>query len=153
MKRYIALAAAGVIAAAAAIVAPWEGRELVPYRDLVGVATVCYGHTGNVEDRRYTPAECEALLQSDLADHWRGVSRCIHAPLAEHEAAAVLSWTFNVGVGAACGSTLIRQINAGLPAETWCRQLLRWDYAGGKRVRGLTRRRQAEYQTCIGESE
>ena len=51
------------------------------------------------------------------------------------------------------GSTLVRQINAGEPPEVWCRQLLRWDKAGGRTVRGLTLRRQAEYRVCIGESE
>ena len=55
--------------------------------------------------------------------------------------------------GAACGSTLVRQINAGEPPEVWCRQLLRWDKAGGRTVRGLTLRRQAEYRVCIGEAE
>jgi len=44
----------------------------------------------------------------------------------------------------------VRQINAGAAPEVWCRQLLRWDYANGRKVRGLTRRRQAEYQMCIG---
>jgi lysozyme len=47
----------------------------------------------------------------------------------------------------------VRQINAGEPPEVWCRQLLRWDKAGGRTVRGLTLRRQAEYRVCLGEAE
>lgn len=148
-----AVAALSVAAALAAFIAPWEGRELVPYRDIVGVWTVCEGVTAEAVDpgRTYTDAECDALTTDAVARHLRGVAVCIHKPLTEGQWVAVGSWTYNVGIGAACGSTLVRQINAGLPAETWCRQLLRWDYAGGKKVRGLTRRRQAEYRICIGE--
>jgi lysozyme len=39
---------AGILALAALLVKPWEGRELNPYRDIVGVWTVCYGYTGRM---------------------------------------------------------------------------------------------------------
>lgn len=142
---------AGAVAAAAAVagfVKPWEGESLTPYKDIVGVWTVCAGVTRNVEQRRYTQAECDGLLKDEVAIHLRGVAKCIHRELPEHQWVAIGSWTYNVGVGAACGSTLVRKINAG---EPWCAELLRWDRAGGKRVRGLTRRRQAEYEVCVGE--
>jgi lysozyme len=141
------LAAAGV----ASFVKPWEGRSLTPYRDVVGVWTVCEGITRNVEQRRYTHAECDALLRDEVAIHLRGVAKCINVPLKENEWVAVGSWTYNVGVGAACGSSLVRKINAGQPASVWCADLLRWNRAGGRVVRGLTLRRQAEYKVCIGE--
>lgn len=153
--RLLIGAAAVSLAAIVAFVSPWEGRELVPYRDIVGVWTVCEGVTGPAVEpgRVYTDAECDALTGNAVAAHLAGVAKCIHRPLTESQWTAIGSWTYNVGVGAACGSTLVRQVNAGYPASVWCKQLLRWDYAGGKKVRGLTRRRQAEYQTCIGESE
>lgn len=144
--------AAAVLALAALIVKPWEGRELVPYKDIVGVWTVCEGITGKavVPGRRYTHAECDRLLDTELGRHYSGVAKCITQPVQPHEMAAVVSWTFNVGVGAACGSTLVRQINAGQPATVWCRQLLRWNRAGGKEVRGLTFRRRDEMRVCLG---
>lgn len=143
---------AAVLLAATALIAPWEGRRTDPYPDIVGVWTVCYGET-NVEMRRYTAAECDAMLRESVARYADAVAKCIHRPLAVHQWAAVTSWAYNVGTGAACGSTLVRQINAGEPPEVWCRQLLRWDKAGGRTVRGLTLRRQAEYRVCIGEVE
>ena len=142
-------ACAAVLAAAAAFIAPWEGRELKPYRDIVGVWTVCYGHTGNVQAREYSVADCDKLLQSDVAKHLAGLDKCVKPDLTQGQWVALGSWTFNVGVGAACGSTLVRQINAGYPATTWCKQLLRWDRAGGKQVRGLTNRRKAELRECL----
>lgn len=148
--KVITLAAAGAIALAATLVAPWEGLRTIPYKDLVGVTTICFGSTRYVEAREYTVAECKDLLQSDLTTHWVGVEKCIKRPLKENEAAAILSWTFNVGVGAACKSTLIRKVNEGRPTSEWCRELFRWNKAGGKVVRGLTNRRKAEFRTCIG---
>ena len=147
--RVVALSAAGIIAVAAAVIAPWEGRRLTPYKDIVGIATVCYGHTGNVQARKYTPAECDALLASDIAEHWAGVSKCIARPVTDNQGAAILSLAFNVGVSAVCRSTLIRKLNAGEPASVWCRELLRWNKAGGREVRGLTNRRKAELKLCL----
>ena len=60
-----------------------------------------------------------------------------------------MAWSYNVGVSAACNSGLVAKINAGAPASVWCRDLLKWDYAGGKRIKGLTRRREAEYKVCL----
>lgn len=139
---------AAVLALAAVIIAPWEGKRNDPYLDIVGVPTVCYGET-NVQMRRYTDAECEGMLARSIQMHLSDVERCIHRPLTVKQWAAVASWTYNVGAKAACNSTLVRQINAGLPASTWCRQLLRWNRAGGRVVRGLTNRRQAEYRVCV----
>lgn len=156
---------AGALAAAAgvaAFVAPWEGRSLTPYRDVVGVWTVCEGITRNVEQRKYTHAECDALLRNEVATHLRGVAKCINVPLKENEWVAIGSVTYNMGVGAICGSGMVRQINAGLPASTWCKRLLDWNKVKDhydpalkrwvyRPVRGLTRRREAEYRVCVGE--
>ena len=148
--RVVALCATGVLAIAAGIVKPWEGYRADPYLDIVGVRTVCWGHTGGVEDRRYARAECEALLQTDLGKHWTGVAKCVKAPLTDNQAAAVLSLAFNVGDGAVCRSTMVRKINAGAPPAEFCRELFKWVYAGGKKVRGLERRRAAEFKLCMG---
>jgi lysozyme len=143
---------AGALAAAVAVagfVAPWEGESLTPYRDVVGVWTWCNGITRGTPKERYTREECQALLRDEVAIHLRGVAKCIHQPLKQNEWVAIGSWTYNVGVGAACNSTLVRKINAGVP---WCAELLKWDRAGGRKVRGLTRRRQAEFEVCEGRA-
>lgn len=129
----------------------YEGVELRRYVDPVGIPTACIGETDTevLVRERFSRDECVALLGASLAEHAQGVSACIQRPLAPHEAAAVLSWTFNVGVGAACSSTLMRKLNAGLPAEQWCPELHRWNRAGGRVLNGLTKRREAEYRMCI----
>lgn len=143
---------AGVLLATAALVKPWEGYEPEPYRDIVGVMTVCYGSTTNIQQRIYTEQECSERLNSELGSYLTGISQCIKRPLREREWAAVLSWSYNVGVGAACRSTLVRRINAGEQGPGWCAELDKWVFAGGKRVQGLVKRRAAERAMCEGRS-
>ena len=152
--RVIGGTVAGVLLAAAALIKPWEGYKPQPYIDAVGVLTVCYGHTGRstgtaVERKTHTQAECDALLDADMREAWRHVERCITAPMTTGQGAALLSATFNAGPSLVCGSTLQRLANQGDWAGA-CAQLDRWVYAGGKKLRGLERRRAAERAMCEG---
>jgi lysozyme len=150
-KKAIAAGAAAVIAAAAAIVKPWEGLEPQVYADIVGVPTVCYGHTGRdvlLGQPRRTVAECNRLLDGDLSAAYATVKRCIPEPLPAPTEAALVSFVFNVGPSGVCGSTLQKHMRAGDIARG-CGQLMRWVYAGGRRVQGLVNRRQAEYRVCM----
>jgi lysozyme len=148
-------AVAAVLALSATLVKPWEGYSATPYKDIVGVVTVCYGSTNGVQNKTYTLEECEATLHTELGQYLVGAANCIGKPLTENEWAAVLSWTYNVGVSAACKSTLIRQINRGEPASVWCYELRRWVYVKGRKkpVRGLANRREAELAMCLGNSQ
>lgn len=152
MKGKIAVTAAAAIIALSAglLVKPWEGVSLEPYTDIVGVRTVCYGQTGPAASRSYTQAECDAMLSSELGQYLAELDACIDKPLRRHEWAALLSWAYNVGTAAACKSTLVRKVNAGAGPAEFCPELLRWNRAGGKTVRGLTRRREAEFRVCMG---
>ena len=142
-----------VIACCVALVAHFEGKVPQTYVDPVGVPTFCYGHTGDDvhPGRKAADGECEALLYGDLAQAYAAVLRCVHKPLTTHQAAALTSFTYNVGEGNFCRSTMARQINAGEPPEVWCAQLTRWVYAGGKQLPGLVKRRAAEKRMCLGE--
>jgi len=132
---------------ACGLVANYEGLVLGRYADPVGIPTICFGETDkevvnfNVLNRQ----QCTAVLGASLAEHARAVAPCITREIKPYEAAAVLSWSYNVGVGAACRSTLVRKLNDG---QEWCSELKRWDKAGGQVLKGLTKRRAAEYQMC-----
>lgn len=151
-KSTAGIASAAVIAAAVPGVSYWEGRSLRAYQDIVGVWTICDGVTAGVKpDDTATPAECDQRLMQELRQHAEGLSACVDDPieqkLPKEASVALLSWTYNVGVGAACKSTLVRKLNQGKWDQV-CSELLRWNRAGGKVVRGLVRRRQAEYAAC-----
>jgi GH24 family phage-related lysozyme (muramidase) len=148
-KGGVAGAVVAVIMLAAAIVQPWEGRELKAYQDIVGVWTICDGETRGVQPGDVaTPAECDRKLYASLAEYKSALDRCLVYPLPPKTAAALLSWTYNVGAGAACGSTLVRLANTG-NLKAACEQLMRWNRAGGREVRGLTNRRAAERKLCL----
>ncbi len=139
----------GLLAAATIFIGGWEGRELRAYRDIVGVWTICFGDTRNVVPGQVaTPAECDTRLARGIAEYEAGLDKCLRAAVPGKMKVVLVSWTYNVGVGAACSSTLVRRANAGDLAGA-CNQLSRWNRAGGKPVRGLTRRREAERAMCL----
>jgi len=61
----------------------------------------------------------------------------------------ITSLVYNIGFGAFKRSTLLRLLNAGASKEEVAKQFLRWNKAGGKEIKGLTNRRQAEYNLFI----
>lgn len=140
------LAGASLVAS----VAMWEGTEYEPYYDIVGVLTVCNGYTGPdiIPGKTYGKEECDMLLKKELTEHGMGVLKCTKVPLNQNQYDAFASFTYNVGVGAYCKSTLLRKLNSGDYTGA-CNELLRWNKAGGKEVRGLTRRREAERALCL----
>lgn len=146
--------AAAVMAAAILIATPVimtkEGKRNVGYRDVIGVPTACYGATGQgvKVGQRYTDAECNTRLAKDVRAHAEKIVACIKVPVSAKTEAAFISFAFNVGTGAFCKASLTRKLNAGDYAGA-CNGLLAWDYAGGKRVAGLTKRRQDERALCL----
>lgn len=126
-----------------------EGRRYYAYQDVVGVWTVCDGHTGYDVRRghRYTDKECDALLQTDLRGVASEIDPLIKVSIPEPTRAALYSFTYNVGSGTFASSTLLKKLNTGdVPAA--CKELKRWTYAGGKQWKGLITRREIEREVC-----
>lgn len=149
MSRLKKGAAAGALAVA--IVGGFEGLRLNAYRDVVGVATVCYGETRGVKiGDRHTKSECDAMLLKGLQEFERGVMACAPALAKAPDARVVahISLSYNIGVGAYCKSTVARRFNAG-DVRGSCDAFLMWNKAGGITWPGLTRRRQAERDLCL----
>lgn len=149
-RGVVAGSAAAVIALATPFIAVWEGKRNATYYDIVGVATVCYGHTGKyaVAGARYTDAQCADILREDVAAHWAVIDRCVDDDVPVSVQAAILELGFNVGAGSACNSTMVRKANEGDYAGA-CDQLDRWVMAGGNRIQGLVNRRNASQEVCM----
>lgn len=142
-----------VAVAAAAFIGPWEGLRTTAYPDALArnIPTVCYGETRGVKlGDVYTKAECDAMLAKAVQEFHDGLKRCIPKlpTMPEGVQVAFTSWAYNVGVGAACGSTLARKANAG-DLTGACNELPRWSRAGGRVVKGLQNRRGAERALCL----
>lgn len=122
----------------------FEGCVLTAYLDVVGVATIGYGHTAGVKlGDKITQAQADAMLETDVMLRVGAVNNLVRAPITQGQFDALCSFAYNVGVGNLQRSTLLRMINRGEAADA-AEQLLLWDKAGGKKFAGLTRRREAE---------
>lgn len=126
----------------------FEGFSPTVYICPAGYPTIGYGHlVRDLEQDRYqqgiTEQEAEDLLRRDVKVAERALLRLIDVPLTDGQYDALVSFTFNLGAGALQRSTLRRKVNreehADVPA-----QLMRWVWAGGRRLQGLIRRREAE---------
>lgn len=150
-QRLAAKIGAGAVALAIPLVVHFEGRVPWVHRDPIGRLAACYGHDDQTmtPGKRFTAAECQAMLDEDLLKHAEAID-CIKRPLTDGQKAAFLSFAFNVGNKAFCGSTLVRKANAGDMAGA-CAELSRWTLAGGKELPGLVRRRAAERAVCEGQ--
>lgn len=137
-------AALAVSLAGLAVIASYEGTHTTAYLDSVGVPTICTGHTRYVKlgDRR-TLGECEQLLEEDASEAGRAVSRLAVVGLTQDQYDALVSFTFNLGEGNLAKSTLLRKLNSG-DCLGAAKEFPRWNRAGGKVLRGLTKRRLSE---------
>lgn len=97
-----------------------------------------------------TPTKALERKLRDVQAFEGALKQCVTVPLAQGEYDAYVSLAYNIGGTAFCSSTLVRLLNAGDYAGA-CKQILRWDRFKGQPVRGLTLRRQREYETCISE--
>lgn len=147
--RLVQAGATALVAAAGWLAYQFEGEHFKPYTDPVGIPTVCVGETGRavVLGKTYTPEECARLYVDSLNTAASHVQRCTPS-VPEGMKPALISFTFNVGGGAYCRSTLARKANAGDLVGA-CKELLRWTYAGGRELPGLVRRRKAEADLCL----
>jgi lysozyme len=97
-----------------------------------------------------TEAEAEAMLQEDLAIFAAHVAKLVKVPLSENQRGALVSFAYNCGHGALASSTLLKKLNAG-DYDGAAAEFKRWNKAGGKVLRGLTRRREAEAALFMGK--
>jgi len=127
-----------------------EGKENLAYWDAFGsVWTICSGETKNVYEGQYlTDEQCHDMTQKRVLEFARGVDSLVSVPMTAKYHAALTSWAYNVGLGAAGRSTLIKKLNNS-DYEGACEELLRWNRAGGRVIQGLTNRRIDEYQMCM----
>lgn len=151
-KKNRQVAAAFVISAAALVgIASHEAYRETTYKDSTGVPTIGYGETKGVTfGQKTTPERALQQLLVSADEHAKGMTECITVPIYQHEFDAYLGLTYNIGTGAFCRSNLVKKLNAGDYAGA-CNEILKWNKAGGKVLPGLTKRRQAEYFTCIGQ--
>jgi len=135
-----------------ALIKYFEGVRARPYRCPAGYWTIGVGHliTRNVElpdswDRKLEPDEIDALLKKDLRKFEIGVRRLLHPRQpTQSEFDALVSFSFNLGLGCFQRST-VRSAFKRNDKKRAGEVLLKYCYAGGRKLKGLIRRRLAEH--------
>lgn len=127
------------------LIGSFEGLRLKAYRNFPGEPWTCgYGHTAKVgPNTTCTPARALRWLKQDVRTAERAVDKGVTVGLNQNRFNALVSWVFNVGVGAFQASTLRRELNKGRYSAV-PRELLKWTRVNGKVVKGLLNRRRAE---------
>lgn len=129
------------------LIKQFEGLKLTAYRDPVGIWSIGYGHTKGVkEGDTITREEAERYLRDDLATAEHAVS--IYDSVYhwnQNEFDALVSFAYNIGAGG------IRQVTGAgsRDKETIAQKMLLYYNAGGKKLEGLVRRRQAEHDIFV----
>lgn len=139
-----------MIPAGVNLVIAFEGYSSKPYKCAAGVWTIGYGTTRypngvrvTGDDPECTQEQAYSWLEHELLQCEKVVIRLCKHYINEEQRAALASFVYNVGSGAFRASTLLKRINTG-EWDDVPYQLSRWNKAGGRVLRGLSRRREAE---------
>lgn len=147
-----------VLAALLASLGVHEGRKYVTYYDQANVLTVCDGITGKgvIKDKKYTDAECDALLMERVVAVDNAVMACLKKDPTPFQRFSYDHFGYNVGGPAFCASTLVKKHNAGDFVGA-CREFARWRFVAGKDCAtsgrfcpGIVARRAFEAAACEG---
>lgn len=128
------------------IIRNFEGIRTRAYKCPAGVLSIGYGHTGPdvTEGMTISEGQAELLLDEDLGKVARQVEYALDgAPVNQNQLDALCAFVYNIGAGAFGLSTLLKLIKRGEMKKA-ADEFLKWNKAGGRELKGLTRRRQAE---------
>lgn len=122
-----------------------EGLRLAAYRDVRGRWTIGYGHTGPevVAGLTWTQEQAVVAMQEDTLWAARCVNANVKVVLNQNQFDALVSFTYNVGVGDFNKSTLLVLLNSG-DYDGASEQFMRWVFAGTQVSDGLKNRREKE---------
>ena len=150
-----ALDSAGV-----AFIHRWEGTRNQAYRDSAGIWTIGTGFIRYLVGHRrgtrvqagdyLTDAEIEAEFRAQIQVYEQAVTDVVRVKLNQSQFNALVSLCFNIGVHALKRSTVIRELNKGRYTAA-SRAFTMWNKAGGRVVRGLVNRREAEAKLFLSE--
>ena len=151
MNRFT-VAALSLSASALVGIASWEGFRSTAYIPIPGdVPTIGFGTTAGVKmGDTIDPVKALQRKIVDISKFEGALKECVLVPLSQQEYDSYLSLAYNIGPTAFCNSTLVKKLN-NQDYEGACKEILRWDRAGGRVVQGLSNRRKAEYRQCIGQ--
>jgi lysozyme len=138
-----------------------HGDKFHAYRCPANCLTIGWGHTNHHgrkfdEHAKWTAQECDDAFIEDMGGFERDVRAAVTVPLEDYQFSALVSFTYNVGIGNFKKSTLLKLVNQG-KFDLAAKEFKKWNKAtvdGKKQVlKGLTRRRNSEAIMFAGLSD
>lgn len=127
----------------------FEGFRAKAYKCPAGIWTIGYGHTKGVKSGDIiTKEQGVKYLREDVAFAEKYVNN-LGVCETQGQFDALVDFVFNLGSSALKNSTLLKKIKNKASDSEICKQFRRWVYAGGKKLTGLVRRREAECELWI----
>jgi lysozyme len=123
-----------------------EGYRATIYSDSAGYPTIGYGHLikpGEAFNHGITREQASELLAQDTKTSLDAVNARVTISLTQTQFDALVDFTYNLGSRALNRSTLLKNLNSGIPVIL--KNFTDWNRAAGKAIPGLTRRRTEEF--------
>lgn len=135
------------------LVCGFEGLRLKAYDDGVGVWTIGYGTTviNGVKVKKgdtCTAEQAKYYMAQDLKKFESAGNMAVKVPLNQNQFDALVSLTYNIGIGAFKSSTLLKKLNA-KDYKGAADQFPRWNRGGGRVLNGLIKRRKIEMELFL----
>ena len=133
-----------------AIIRKFEGLKLTAYLCPANVWTIGYGSTFYMNGKKVQQGDKITLDQADrllleMVNQFEiSVKGLVKSNINDNQLGALTSFAFNVGASALIKSTLLKKVNANPEDPTIRNEFMRWTKAGGKVLKGLVTRREAE---------
>ena len=132
------------------LIQSFEACRLEAYQDVKGIWTIGYGNTMYAtgisvkEGDTITQEEADMLFSTILSRFESGVNTLVRTDVTANQFSALVSFTYNCGVGTLGKSTLLKKVNANASDESIRDEFMKYNISGDKVWPGLTRRRKAE---------
>ena len=134
----------------------FEALRLKPYKDAGGKFTVGWGHLIKRPEENYllnkngiSVGKANQLLQGDVQIAEKAVKRLVKVPLSGNQLDALISFVYNIGVGAFSRSSMLKYLNAGQYREA-ANEFPAWRYVNKRENAGLLARRAKEQSLFLG---
>lgn len=131
------------------LIKEFEQCRLKAYLDSVGIPTIGWGNTFYQDGTKVKLGDKISQQQADtlfdtVVSRFADKVSSLTTQLNQNQFDALVSFAYNVGVNALANSTLLKKINKNPLDSSIRNEFLRWNKAGGKVLKGLTKRRKRE---------
>jgi lysozyme len=132
------------------LIKQFEGCKLKAYKCPAGLDTIGYGNTFYPDGTKVKPGDvitqqqAEEYFDAVVNDFAKQVDVLVKSNVTANNFSAIVSFTYNVGIGNLKNSTLLKKVNANPKDPSIKAEFNKWTRANNVVLSGLVKRREAE---------